>query len=129
MRISTHWPLGKPIRTAVACLSTALMVSSCAQKPQEAIVGKWKVEDNQSMVEYHKDGTMVTSQNGQSTEGKYQFTDDSHMEMEISGSQGTNKLTLRLTCEVAIQGDKAELSMTLPGKPPVTKTIHYTRIK
>ena len=130
MRISTLLRFGS---STLACLGAALLLSSCAEKPQDALIGKWNVEENQSVVEYRKDGTMVTSQNGQDTPGKYKFVDNSHFEMEVTGTQGTNKLSLVLTCEVAIHGDKAEVSATLPGHgaggSAVTKTLHYTRVK
>ncbi len=111
------------------CLGAVLLFSSCAKKPQQAIIGKWNVQENQSVVEFRPDGSMVTTQNGQDTVGKYKFVDDSNFEMQASEAQATGKLTLRLTCELVIHGDNAEVTATLPGTPPVTKTLHYTRVK
>jgi hypothetical protein len=112
------------------CLSAALTLSGCKKTPQQQIVGKWNVDGEASLVEYRKDGTCTTTQNGKTTSGKYRFSDDSHLELEIFASVGTNTLTLRLNCEIAFHGDKADLTATLPGQPgtaAVSKTVHYTR--
>ena len=116
MRISTRSHFGSP--AILVCLGVALLLSSCAKKkPQQAILGKWNVKENQSVVEFRKDGAMITSQNGQDTVGEYKFIDDSHFEIKTSELRGTGKLTFRLTCELAIHGDNAEVTATLPGTP------------
>ena len=130
MRIPTRSLFGSTGRTALVCLSAALILCSCKKSPQQQILGKWNVDGEPSVVDYRKDGTFVTTQNGQSTPGKYRFTDDSHVELELSGTQGTNTLILRLNCQIAFHDDKADLTATLPGKagtPAISRTIHYTR--
>jgi hypothetical protein len=129
MRISTRPHFGLFIRTALFCLGAALLLSSCAKKPQDAIIGKWKVDENQSTVEYRKDGTMVTSQDGKDIMGKYEFVDNTHLKLESTELQGGNTVIMRFSCELAIHGDKAEISTTLGSNPPVKRTLHYTRVK
>src|SRR6185312_2774025 len=129
MRMPTRLQFGLFIRTTLVCLSAALLLSSCSKKPQNALIGKWKVDENQSTVEYRKDGTMVTSQDGKEIEGKYEFVDDTHLKLESTELQGGNTVIMRFTCELAIHGDKAEISTTLGSNPPIMRTLHYTRIK
>ena len=127
MRIPTRLQSLVPV---LICLSAALVFSGCKKTPQQQILGKWNVDGAQSVVEYRKDGTCITTQNGKSTTGHYRFTDDSHLELEVSAPQGTNTLLLRLNCEVVFHGDKADVTASLPGKagaPAVTQTLHYTR--
>ena len=129
MRIPTRWQF-RSLVPVLICLSAALVLSGCKKTPQQQILGKWNVEGEQSVVEYRKDGTFVTVQNGKSTIGKYRFADDSHLELEVSGTQGTNSLMLRIKCEIAFHGDKADLTATLGGNggaPTVSRTIHYIR--
>ena len=134
MRIPTRLQFGSLILTLSACLSAALIFSSCKKTPQERILGKWNVEGQSTVVEYRKDGTAVTTaQNGEQSTSKYQFTDGSHLELEASVKAGTNTITLRLDCTVVFHDDQADMTLNLPGqgpgKPPVSKTLHYTRVK
>lgn len=131
MRISTRLQFGSIIRTALVCLSVALILSSCKKKtPQEQILGKWNVTENQSAVEYRNDGTFTTTANGKSTTGKYRFTDDTHVELDVSEMAGTNALSLRLNCEIKFHDDQADLTATMagkPGTPAISQTLHYVR--
>jgi hypothetical protein len=129
MRIPTRLQFGSLVAVLV-CLSAALVLSGCKKTPQQRILGKWSVDGDQSLVEYRKDGTFVTTQNGKSSIGKYQFSDDSHLELEVSGMQGTNNLVVRLKCDIVFHGDKADLTATLGGTgggPSISRTVHYTR--
>jgi hypothetical protein len=89
------------------------------------------VDGTQTVTEFHKDGTFLSTDNGKGTPGKYRFTDDSHLEMEITANvQGTNTLRISVNCEIAFHGDKADLTVTVPGRqgaPSVSQTLHYTR--
>jgi len=98
--------------------------------PQQQILGKWKVDGQQAVVEYRKDGTYITTQGGQSSTGTYRFPDDSHLELNVSGQLGTNTIKVSLNCTIVFHGDKADLTATLAqkaGAPPVSQTLHYTR--
>jgi hypothetical protein len=131
MRIPTHPRIGSRIGTLLVCLSAALLLCSCKKTPQQKIVGTWNVDGSPSVVEFHKDGTFVSTDNGKGTPGKYRFTDDSHLEMEARANvRGTNTIYVSINCEIAFHGDKADLTLTIPGKPgtaPVSQTLHYTR--
>jgi hypothetical protein len=115
----------------LTALASTLLLCSCKKTPQQKIVGTWNVEGSPSVMEFHKDGTLVSTDNGKSTPGKYRFTDDSHLEMEtVLNVQGTNTLQLKFNFEIVFHGDKADLTLTIPGKqgaPPVSQTLHYTR--
>ena len=120
------------VGTLLVCLFAGLLLSSCKKSPPRKMLGKWNVNGGQSVVEYRKDGTFATTQNGKSTIGKYRFSDDSHLELELSGGPGTNAFTLRLHCEVAFHGDEADLTANIlskAGTPAVSQVLHYTRVK
>jgi hypothetical protein len=130
MRIPTQQRFGL-IGTFLVCLSTALVLCSCKKSPQQKILGTWNVDGTQTVMEFRKDGTFVSTDHGKSTPGKYRLTDDSHLEMDVSGTiQGTNTIQLSVNCEIAFHGDKADLTVAIPtkqGAPPVPQTLHYTR--
>jgi hypothetical protein len=131
MRAPTRSPFGSLAGTLLACLAAALVLCSCKKTPQQKILGTWNVDGKQSVMTFRKDGTFVSVDNGKSTPGKYRFTDDSHFEMEVGGViQGTNTFLLKVNCEIAFHGDKADLTIAFPtkgGTPPITQAIHYTR--
>ena len=132
MRTPTRSRFGSLAGTLLVCLAAALLLCSCKKTPQQKILGTWNVDGKQSLVEYRKDGTFITTENGKSTPGTYRFTDDTHLELSVSGTiQGTtNTMAFKLPCEIVFHGDKADLTVNLetkPGAPAVSKTIHYTR--
>jgi hypothetical protein len=98
--------------------------SSCSKKPSAAIIGKWEVQDDKEIVEFHADGTLTSSGSGDNDNGTYTFTDDSHMKVAIND---TNE-PIVLNCTVHIQGDAMDMTMTLPGENKPT-TSHLKRIK
>jgi len=104
----------------LSCCAT-LILSSCSKKTSVAIIGKWRVQDSRETVQFHKDGTFTSPEDGN---GTYTFTDDSHMKLEISGTNAPPVLI----CAVKIHGDAMDMSITLPGqnKP---NTSHLKRIK
>jgi len=131
MRTLTRRQIGF-LMPLVGALSAALVLSGCKKTPQQQILGKWRVEEKQSVVEYHKDGTYVATQDGKTSTGNYSFPDDSHLEWNISTKSGTNTIILRINCEIVFHGDKADLTTTIPsqpGAPGFTNTIHYIREK
>jgi len=131
-RTSACSQFGSLVGMLLVCLSTGFLLSSCKKSPQQKMLGKWNVNGGQSVVEYRKDGTFVTTQNGRSTIGKYRFSDDSHLDLELSSRSGTNALTLRLNCEIAFHGDEADMTASIASKtgaPAVSQVLHYTRVK
>jgi len=118
--------------TGFVCLAAALVLSSCSKKPQQAILGKWNAEENNSVVEFRADGIITTVTKDKTSSVKYRFLSDTNVEMEMSAVVNTNKLVVRLSCGLAIHGDTAELTLNLPGQggqPPQTKIMHLSRVK
>ena len=117
-----------PSLLIVALLSccAVLLLSSCSKKASAAIIGKWQVQESKERVEFRKDGTVITSQDitagppgntrsiEQETTGKYTFTDGSHMNLQIN-TGNTNMPAISFSCEVHINGDKMDMTMTAPG--------------
>ena len=132
MRIFTLKHFRPVISTGLVCLAAALVLSSCSKKPQQAIIGKWNVKDQSTTVEFRKDGTFVTMENGKETPATYKFLNDTNVEMQVSTLVGTNKIFMRVTFELAVHGDSADMSITAPsrpGEPPKTQTMHLNRAK
>lgn len=120
------------ISTGLVCLAAAVILSSCSKKPQQAIIGKWNTEGQTSVVEFRKDGTVVTTDKGKAETASYKFLDDSHLELEMSTQMGTNTMKVRLTFDAVIKDDKADLTVTLPGPgggPQQSQTMHLVRAK
>jgi hypothetical protein len=119
---------------AFVCLAAALVLSSCSKKPQQAIVGKWNVQGQAAIVEFRSDGTMSTTDKGTVRPAKYKFTDDTHLEMEITvpAPNSTNNIMVQIPVEIAVHGDTADMTATMsaqPGAPASTQTVHLTRAK
>jgi hypothetical protein len=109
----------------LSCCATFIL-SSCSKKPSDAIIGKWQPQGSKEPVEFRKDGTLVNPQNPNQN-GKYTFTDGSHMNLQIN-TGNTNKPTMSMTCEVRINGNKMDWTMTGPDLSQQQKT-HFTRLK
>jgi hypothetical protein len=131
-----HIPVLKRFRpvffTGFVCLAAGLALSSCSKKPQQAIVGKWNAQENNSVVEFRTDGTVTTSDKDKTSSANYRFLNDTNLEIEMGAAVNTNKIVVRLSCALAIHGDAAELTLNLPGqgdRPPQTKVMHLSRIK
>ena len=106
-----------------------LISSSCSKKPSKAIIGKWYVEGQSALVEFRKDGTLTSTENGHAVPGTYKFTDNTHMQLEIDVN-GSNKVNV--ACEIAVHGDKADFTLTIPapdGSHSNKQTAHLKRIK
>ena len=120
------------ISTGFVCLAATLLLSSCSKKPQDQIVGKWTVEGQTNVMEFRADGTVTTMENGKPTPAKYKFLNETNMQMEVTVPAGTNNIHVQLTFDVAIHGDSADMSLTVPGRagvPGTTQTMHMTRAK
>jgi hypothetical protein len=112
------------------CATAAL--SSCSKKPSKALIGKWQVEGQAAQVEFRKDGTLATTERGQTETGNYKFTDNTHMQMQldIGTGNGETNHTITIACEVVMHGDMANITMTMPGDGKNRKQIaNLKRIK
>ena len=109
----------------LSCCAT-LALTSCSKKASSAIIGKWRVQATKEIVEFRQDGTFTNPQD-QKQNGKYTFTDGSHMNMQIN-TGNTNMPEMSASCEVHIQGDKMDMIVTVSGHRQQQKT-HFTRLK
>ena len=126
------------IAALLSCCAV-LLLSSCSKKASAAIIGKWQVQGSKERVEFRKDGTVVTINDTtagppgntrtiqQETTDKYTFTDASHMSLQIS-TGNTNMPEISASCEVHINGDKMDMTLTISGQGQQQKT-HFTRLK
>jgi len=118
---------------------TVLTFSSCAKKASVAIIGKWQVQRQQDQVEFRKDGTVITSHKTtagppgnthtfkEETTGKYVFTDGTHMDLQINEGN-TNAPVPTIRCEVHINGDQMDMTMTAPRENQQHK-VSFKRLK
>jgi len=113
------------IAALLSCCAV-LLLSSCSKKASAAIIGKWRVQSTKDTVEFRKDGTFINPQD-QKQNGKYTFTDGSHMNLQIN-TGNTNMPEISASCEVHIQGDKMDMTVTVSGQGRQQKT-HFTRLK
>ena len=103
-----------------------LALSSCSKKASAAIIGKWQPQGSKETVEFRKDGTLVNPQNPNQN-GKYTFTDGSHINLQIN-TGNTNMPEMSASCEVHINGDKMDMTVTAPGQGQRQKQ-HFKRLK
>ena len=113
------------IAALLSCCAV-LLLSSCSKKASAAIIGKWRVQATKEIVEFRQDGTFINPQDQKQT-GKYTFTDGSHMNLQIN-TGNTNMPEISASCEVHIQGDKMDMTVTVSGQGRQQKT-HFTRLK
>jgi len=118
------------IAALLSCCAV-LLLSSCSKKASDAIIGKWRVQSTKETVEFRKDGTIidgtVNNPQNQKQNGKYTFTDGSHMNLQIN-TGNTNMPEVSASCEVHIHGDKMDMTMTVSGQRQQQK-VHFTRLK
>src|SRR5439155_19558011 len=83
-----------------------------ADKPKDLIVGKWqpvKEDKHELILEFKKDGTLKVEakKEGKAIDGKYRFTKDDEMEVEMSFMGETRKdtLTVKVTREALTTKD------------------------
>ena len=109
----------------LACCAVPIF-SSCSKKASDAIIGKWRVQSTKETVEFRQDGTFINLQD-QKQNGKYTFTDGSHMNLQIN-TGNTNMPEVSASCEVRINGDKMDMTLTVSGQRQQQRT-HFTRLK
>ena len=117
--------LSLPVVALLICCAT-LVLSSCSKKASDAIIGKWQVQGSKETVEFRKDGTVINPQD-QKQNGKYAFTDGSHMNLQIN-TGNTNMPEMSASCEVHINGDRMDMTVTVPGQGQPQKQ-HFKRLK
>jgi len=110
---------------ALLVCGMALLLAACSKKAGNSIVGKWQVEGQNAIVEFKSDGTVVNNEGGRAQGGKYTFSDDTHMKMEITvpkeelppGAAVPPSITVN--CVVKINGDDLDMDITMnmPGMP------------
>jgi hypothetical protein len=113
------------IALLLVCCAVPIL-SSCSKKASDAIIGKWRVQSTKETIEFRKDGTVINLQD-QEQNGKYTFTDGSHMNLQIN-TGNTNMPEVSASCEVHINGDKMDMTLTVSGQRQQQKT-HFTRLK
>ena len=123
---------------ALLCCCAAMMFSSCSKKASNSIVGKWQVQGEKAIVEFKSDGTVINNEGGNAMTGKYTFTDDTHMKIEIAMPKealhlgATASASMTVDCVVKINGDDLDMDVTMnmPGQTESHKdTAHMKRIK
>jgi uncharacterized protein (TIGR03066 family) len=100
-----------------ACLVLVVAAAAGAaeeakDKPKDLIVGKWqpvKEDKHELILEFKKDGTLKVEakKEGKAIDGKYRFTKDDEMEVEMSFMGETRKdtLTVKVTREALTTKD------------------------
>jgi hypothetical protein len=110
--------LSSLLMVALSSCCAALVLSSCSKGTSAAIIGKWQVQGSKETVEFRKDGTVITyAPSGEvqvEDSGKYTFMDGSHMNLQTNGGD-TNQPPTSISCEVHINGDKMDVTVTVPG--------------
>jgi hypothetical protein len=125
-----------PLILASLCCCAAMMFSSCSKKNSNLIVGKWQVQGQKATVEFKSDGTVINNEGGRTETGKYTFSDDTHMKIEIAMQKalppGANvPASITVDCVVKINGDDLDMdaTMNIPGETHNKETTHMKRIK
>ena len=118
-----------------------MMFPSCSKKSNSSlIIGKWQVQGQNAMVEFKADGTVINSDASGTQNGKYTFSDDTHMKLEIilpkrelpPGVTAPDSVTA--DCVVKINGNDLDMKVTpnAPGQAQAKtpkETVHMKRIK
>ena len=129
-----------PLILALLCCCTAVMFSSCSKKNSSLIVGKWRVQGQNAIVEFKSDGTVINNDVAGAQNGKYTFSDDTHMKVEITRPKRelppgvTMPDSMTADCVVKINGDVLDMEVTpnmsgqAQAKTP-KETVHMKRIK
>jgi hypothetical protein len=125
-----------PLILALLCCCSAMMFSSCSKKTSNSIIGKWQVQGQKATVEFKSDGTMINSAEGHAPTGKYTFSDDTHMKIEMAMQKalppGANvPASITVDCVLKINGDDLDIDVTMniPGETHNKETTHMKRIR
>jgi len=101
-------------------MAVGALLSSCAAKPEDALVVKWKEVGGTETMEFFKDGTVSIVDEGMSMAGSYRFVDKDRVKVELGG---LGALMGPVVARVSISGE--DLSWTMPDG----KVSKYKRAK
>ena len=118
----------------------AMMLSSCSKKNSSLIIGKWRVQGQNAIVEFKSDGTVINDDGSGTQNGKYTFSDDTHMKLEITLPKrelppgATMPDSVTADCVVKINGNDLDMKVSpnAPGQAQAKtpeQTVHMKRIK
>jgi hypothetical protein len=81
---------------AVLLVGLLFVAGGCGTSAQEAIVGTWKLNEQEQTLEFQADGTLVMHEaSGRTRTGSYEFSDESHVVLHLSGSNRTFEVDIR----------------------------------
>ncbi|MDI6735075.1 MAG: hypothetical protein QME42_02585 [bacterium] len=109
------------LKQVIRCLgivSIVVLLSSCASKPENEIVGKWEEIGGTESIEFFKDGTVSGVDKGRSMVGSYKFVDKDRIKMEMGGF---GALTGPVIMKVSFSG--GELTFTTQD----SKVLKYSK--
>ena len=113
-------PRLKCVAAWAGIMAVGALLSSCAAKPEDALVGKWKEVGGTETMEFFKDGTVSIVDEGMSMAGSYRFVDKDRVKVELGG---LGALMGPVVARVSISGE--DLSWTMPDG----KVSKYKRAK
>ncbi len=58
--------------------------TACGKSPQEALLGTWRLTNDDTLLQFDADGTLTTTVDGTTYEGTYRFVDNTHIDVEIA---------------------------------------------
>ncbi len=112
-----------PLFLLMLVLTMAATLSGCGNY-QEAIIGTWELNSSSETIVFHENKTFSqTTETGETVNGTYQFTDDSHIELTIPTDE--NEVG-KLSFEVDIRGAQMTLTDQSSGAGRVGL---YTRVR
>jgi hypothetical protein len=81
---------------AVLLVGMLFVAGGCGTSTQEAIVGTWKLNEQEQTLEFHADGTLVLHEaSGRTLTGSYEFADGTNVVLHLSGSSRTFEVDIR----------------------------------
>lgn len=82
----------KSVLVLLLVLLVLVSITACffAKSPQEQIIGKWKMMGQQNTIlEFYKDGMIILTDSGFSIRGRYIFLDKEQVQINLEGIWGT----------------------------------------
>ena len=106
------------LRCALSCLFILLLLSSCSPKSSSALLGVWKDESGEIVLQFTSDSSFTMGISGYKAEGSYQVNGS-----KIEISLNTNELGLeeRFTWDYRLQG--GALTLTKDGTSSVFHSL------
>lgn len=90
-----------------------VLFAGCSSKPEDLIVGRWKVADGgNDTVQLSKDGTVTFEIEGRTATGKYKFESENVLHVTWESPQGRDSGGFQATASVGyVKVSKDELTM------------------